>query len=78
MEHRDEKHYIVSFPNQTKVKTSCGQEQYRILYGSYLTTIPLNCYMKTQEFTISNTDDRIKGHPLKIIQLLPYKEQVFS
>lgn len=76
MEQLDERHYTVSFPNQTKVKTSCGQEQYRILQGSYLITIPHNCYMKTPNFTISNSDDHIKGYPLRIIQLPTHKEQI--
>lgn len=72
VEQLDDKHYAVSFPNQTKIKTSCGQEQHRILYGSYLVVIPFNCYFKTPMFTISNSNNHIKGHPLKIIELPTY------
>lgn len=76
LEQLDGKHYTVSFPKQTKVKTSCGQEQFRILQGSYLISIPLGCYLKTPTFTINNADDRIKGHPLKIMELPAYREKV--
>lgn len=68
----------MSFPNQTKIQTSCGQEQYRVLQGSYLVVIPFNCYLKTPDFTISNSDDRIKGHPLKIMELPVYKDQAHT
>lgn len=78
MEQLDDKHYTVSFPNQTKVKISCGQEQYRILQGSYLAAIPFNCYLKTPEFTISNSNDRIKGHPLKIMDIPAHEERLLS
>ncbi|XP_038214023.1 uncharacterized protein LOC119833878 [Zerene cesonia] len=69
IEQLDDKHYTVSFPNNTKVKTFCGQEQHRVLYGSYLTVIPLNCYIKTPTFTILNSKNHIKGNPLQIMDL---------
>lgn len=65
----DDKHYALIFPNPTKVKVFCGQEQYRVLHGSYLAVIPLNCYLKTPLFTIINSNDRIKGHPVKILEM---------
>lgn len=74
LETLDDKHYTLSFPVPTKVKMSCGQEQYRTLRGSYLAIIPLNCNLRTPAFTISNTDDHIKGHVVKIIEMPLYNE----
>lgn len=69
MEKLDEMHYTLSFPIPTKIQTTCRQEQFITIQGSYLATIPQNCFIKTPEFTISNINNRIKGHTLKIIQL---------
>nr|WPN07711.1 ORF4 [Ectropis grisescens TED virus] len=69
VERLDDKHYTMSFPNQTKVKISCGQEQHRVLQGSYLAVIPHECYLNTPTFNIFNPNDRIKGYPLKIIEM---------
>lgn len=74
MEQLDDKHYILYFPAPTKTRISCNQEQYRTLQGSYLVTLPRNCLMTTAEFTIKNTDDRIKGNVMKIMDI-SYKEQ---
>ncbi|KOB52050.1 Uncharacterized protein OBRU01_26605, partial [Operophtera brumata] len=61
----------ISFPVSTKVHLSCGQDLYKTLQGSYLAVIPQNCFLETPEFTISNTNDRLKGQALnlKIIDL---------
>lgn len=69
VEQLDEKHYITSFPNSTKVKISCGQETYKILKGSFLATVPVNCYIKTPDFTIANSHDHIRGYALKMIEI---------
>lgn len=68
MEQLDDRHYTLSFPTPTKILIACGQEQYKTVKGSYLAIIPQNCFIKTPGFTIFNTNDRIKGHILKIIQ----------
>lgn len=68
-EELDEKHYSISFPVSTKVHLSCGQDLYKTLQGSYLAIIPQSCFMKTAEFTISNTKDRLKGQALKIMDV---------
>lgn len=74
LEQLDDRHYTLCFPNATKVKISCGQEQYRILHGSFLAVIPFNCYLKTTEFTIANTNERIKGHVVKLMEMPQYDE----
>lgn len=70
----DDKHYTMSFPVPTKVKISCGQEQYRTLMGSYLVIIPLNCNIRTPAFTITNSNDHIKGHIIRITEIPLFNE----
>lgn len=65
----DDKHHILNFPTPTKVKISCGQDEYRILKGSYLVVIPLNCQLVTPGFTILNSHDRIRGHVVKMLEM---------
>lgn len=66
-EQLDEKHYTISFPKATKVQTSCARNVYETLRGSFLVVLPMGCYLRTEELTIINTNDRIKGHVVKII-----------
>lgn len=68
-EELDEKHYSISFPVSTKVHLSCGQDLYKTFQGSYLAIIPQKCYLETQDFTISNANDRLKGQAIKIMDL---------
>lgn len=65
----DDKHYTTTFPTPTKVHLSCGQDLYKILQGSYLVVVPLQCYMETPQFKIVNTKDRLRGQALKIIDM---------
>ncbi|CAK1589170.1 unnamed protein product [Parnassius mnemosyne] len=69
MERLDDKHYTISFPQPTKVHTVCGREDITSLQGSYLATIPINCFLRTQEFTITNINDQVEGHPLKLMKI---------
>lgn len=69
LEQLDDRHYTISFPVPTKVKISCGQEQYKILNGSFLAVIPYNCYLSAPGFTITNSHDHVKGRALKINEL---------
>jgi hypothetical protein len=69
MEELDEKHYVIALPNATRIHTVCGKEDYNVLHGTYLATIPTNCFLYTPEFTITNKNDQIKGQPLKITKL---------
>lgn len=71
MEQLDDKHYILSFPTPTKVQSTCGREDSNVLEGSYLATVPVNCYIRTKEFTVTNDNDEIKGQPLKLMKI-PY------
>lgn len=76
-EQLDDRTYVASFPNATRVRLSCAQEQYKTMNGSYLITVPRGCLLQTPEFTISNTHDRIQGQVLKIIDL-PMEEMQSS
>ena len=69
VEQLDEKHYILSFPNPTKVKIFCAHEGYKTVQGSFLITIPVNCNVKTPSFTIENSNDHVKGYAINIIEL---------
>jgi len=75
MEALDEKHYILAFPNETRTHTVCGREDYTVLQGSYLATIPSNCFLYTSEFTITNQNDHVEGQPLKIMKM-PHIENI--
>lgn len=66
MEQLDDKDYIMSFPQSTKVHLRCGREEYEQLQGSYLVTVPLNCTVMTSEFTIVNENNEVHGQPLLI------------
>ncbi|KAL0832338.1 hypothetical protein ABMA28_001771 [Loxostege sticticalis] len=68
MEELDEKHYVISFSNSTRIHTLCGKEDYDVLNGTYLASIPVNCFLYTPEFTITNTNDQVEGQPLKIMK----------
>lgn len=65
----DEKHYVISFPKETKIHTICGREDFNTAHGSYLITVPVNCILRIEEFTIANINDRIEGRPLKLMQI---------
>lgn len=68
-EELDDRHYTISFPVPTKVHLSCGQDLYKEVQGSYLLTIPQDCYIETPQITIANKKNRLKGHVLKIMDL---------
>lgn len=69
MEQLDDRSYVISFPEPTKVQLHCGTEDYNLLNGSFLATIPIHCSLRTTEFTIANTDDIVQGQPLKIMKI---------
>lgn len=69
MEKLDDQHYIISFPHPAKIQIICGRQDYTTLQGSYLITIPVGCRMKTAEFTIMNSNDEIRGQPLKLTEI---------
>ncbi|CAG9090631.1 unnamed protein product [Plutella xylostella] len=62
----DSQHYIMSFPKPTKVQLECGQEEHRLLEGSFLATIPHNCYIKSPEFTAYNIENKVLGYAVEI------------
>lgn len=78
MEQLDDQNYIISFPNTTRVRLSCTQEQYKTMNGSYLATIPKGCLLQAPQFTVSNIHDRIKGQVLKIIDLPEIEMQSYN
>lgn len=69
LEQLDDKHYVISLPNPTKIQLACEKNQYFTLQGSYLVDIPHNCYLHTPEFTITNSNDRTRGQVIKIMNL---------
>lgn len=70
----DDHHYVISFPNETRIHSTCGSEVIDILQGSYLVTIPVKCLLRTAQFTITNDRDVIKGQPLKLMKI-PYASE---
>lgn len=77
VEQLDDRHYTVCLPRPTEVRLSCTQDQYSIIKGSYLAIIPKGCSLQTKEFTIINSDDRIKGQALKIGNLPTFSEDQY-
>lgn len=73
VEKLDDQHYVLSLPQPTKVQLACGRKDYNTLQGSYLVTIPVDCYLQTSEFTIINDSNEIKGQPLKLSKI-PYND----
>ncbi|XP_059051748.1 uncharacterized protein LOC131846454 [Achroia grisella] len=71
MQELDSRQYILSLPKPTRVQVRCDREDFETIQGSYLVTIPINCLLRTEEFTIINSNDEIKGRPLKILNV-PY------
>lgn len=69
MEQLDNQHYTLVFPKPTKAELQCGRQEFLTLHGSYLATLPLKCYIRTEEFTIINTNDHIKGQPLLLTEI---------
>lgn len=69
LEQLDDRHYGVIFPTPTKVQLTCIRDEFNTLNGSYLITIPHNCRLRTNEFTIINTNDRVEGQPVRILNL---------
>lgn len=69
MEKLDDRHYTITFPTPTKVTMMCNQDEHSTFKGSYLLTIPQNCIIKTDTFTIDNINDRLRGSPIKIMKI---------
>lgn len=69
MEQLDDRRYTLIFPQPTKTELQCERREFISLHGSYLATIPPKCSLRTEEFTIINTNDQIKGQPLKITEI---------
>lgn len=76
MEQLDDRNYILKFPHLTKVELNCGREDNSQLVGSYLVTLSVNCFLRTPEFTITNENDEVAGHPLKIMIVPNYTETI--
>lgn len=78
MEQLDDHHYVMSFPNLTKVRLTCSEDQYRMLQGSYLAVIPKGCALHTSALTASNHQDQIKGRVLKIMDISVNEEKAYK
>lgn len=69
MEQLDDRRYTLTFPQPTRTELQCERQEFISLHGSYLATIPQKCLLRTEQFTIINTNDHIKGQPLKITEI---------
>lgn len=69
MEKLDDMHYIISFPENQKIQISCNKQEFTSLKGSYLVTIPLGCQIISEEFTLINDNNEVRGQPLKLIKI---------
>ncbi|XP_045502923.1 uncharacterized protein LOC123699919 [Colias croceus] len=67
MEKLDDSHYTIIFPHLTKVELSCNHKEYLHLQGSFIATLPTNCSLRTDDLTIVNINNEIKGTPTKIL-----------
>lgn len=65
----DDRHYVAVFPGPTQVHLICGRNDYQMLKGSYLITIPSQCSIRTKDAAIYNTNDRVEGQPMKMLNL---------
>ncbi|CAH2227633.1 jg27981 [Pararge aegeria aegeria] len=75
MENLDDRHYAVVFPKPTLVRATCERDEFNTVSGSFLATIPHNCILHTDEFTLANVNDRIKGQPIKISNITVQPEE---
>ncbi|XP_049869059.1 uncharacterized protein LOC126368890 [Pectinophora gossypiella] len=69
IEKLDDRHYVVVLPRPTKVQLTCERDEFRTLDGSYLVNIPYHCSLRTTELTIYNSNDRVEGQPIKILNI---------
>lgn len=69
MDQLDDQHYTLIFPKPTKTELQCGRQEFITLHGSYLATIPQKCMLRTEELTIININDQVKGQPLLITEI---------
>lgn len=72
----DSYHYIIAFPNSTKVQLSCGKERFEMLQGSFMVSVPQGCKIKTPELSIINLDNKLVGKPLELMALPHYETPV--
>lgn len=72
----DSYHYIITFPNSTKVQLSCGKERFEMLHGSFLVSVPQGCKIKSPELSIINIDNKLVGKPLELMALPHYETLV--
>lgn len=60
----DESHYIVIFPNHTKIRTTCQRTDFMNLQGNYLIQLPFGCQFETNNEVYSNKKYIVKGQPM--------------
>lgn len=60
----DESHYIVVFPNPSKIQTNCVRTDFTTLDGNYLIQLPFGCEFKTNDDVFTNRKDVINGQPM--------------
>lgn len=78
MEQLDDQHYVLSFPNLTKARLTCSEDQYKMLKGSYLAIVPKGCALQTPAFTVTNIYDQVKGRILNILNIAVKEEESYK
>lgn len=70
----DESHYIVIFPNQTKIRTICGRTDFTTLEGNYLINLPLGCQFETNDYNYINEKLLTNGQPMLLPEInIPHR-----
>ena len=73
IEEINDMHYII-ITNSTKIIMKCIEEEYRILRGIYLITIPKGCQIQANNQTYFNDQSKVKGK----INPIPQPEEYFK
>lgn len=68
MQKLDDKHFLITCTNKTKIRFFCDQEStYQSLYGTYLIEVPEGCGFSTKVHTVRNYENQLRGIPIKLL-----------
>jgi hypothetical protein len=63
----DDQHYLLSCTKPTKIRLTCDEESHDSVQGTYLFEVPERCSVTTQQNTIRNLQNKLQGHPIKLL-----------
>lgn len=66
----DDVHYLLSNPNSTKIKLLCKEESYQVIKDTYLLEVPEGCSFSTNQHTVKNYQNVLRGHPIKLLSFM--------